>query len=275
MMSDFWASLRHRGGPVGLARKALRNPERALSALSRSLESNWTALAFADAQAWRRHRQELRDSGLLDRLRSELDAAFAGLTGQTIRGKAMVSGGVRALHAEMLWALVRARRPRLVVETGVCNGLSSAILLEAMAANGEGRLISIDLPEFSNPDLNPVELWEGKGGAVVPEGRRVGWLAPARLHDRWRLVLEPSQKVLEPLLAEHGPVDMFIHDSEHSYENQMFEFAAGYRALASGGLLVATDIDWSRAFDDIWPNLKRTGARRAFVDPSCALVAKP
>lgn len=274
-MGDFWSSLRRGGGPVSLARKAVRNPGRALSALSRSLESDWTALAFDQRQAWTRYRRELAGSGLLDRLREQLDNAFGDLAGQTIRGKPMVSGGVRPLHAEMLWALVRDRRPRLVVETGVCNGLSSAVLLEALAANGEGRLISIDLPEFSNPDLNSPDLWAGKGGAVVPEGRPVGWLAPEQLHDRWRLVLEPSQKVLEPLLAENGPVDLFIHDSEHSYENQMFEFAAGFRALAPGGLLVATDMDWSRAFDDIWPSLRRAGARRAFVDPSCALVAKP
>jgi hypothetical protein len=149
------------------------------------------------------------------------------------------------------------------------------LFLDALEQNGEGRLISIDLPEFSDPALNGTEFWEGKGGAVVPAGRSVGWLVPEAKRRRWRLVLGRSRELLGPILQETGMVDIFIHDSEHSYENQMFEFTVGYEALASGGLLVATDINWSAAFDDFWLRIKRRGARRAFVDHSCAIVVKP
>ncbi len=100
----------------------------------------------------------------------------------------------------------------------------------------------------------------------MPDHRRAGW----------RLELGRAQDRLAPLLAELGPVDVFIHDSEHSYDNQLFEFREGFAALAPGGLLIATDINWSNAFDDFWAAAARkAGARRAFVDHSCALVAKP
>lgn len=70
----------------------------------------------------------------------------------------MVSGSMRALHAEVLWAIVRSSRPWLVVETGVCNGFSTPVILEALNRNGEGRLISVDAPEFSDPALNTREV---------------------------------------------------------------------------------------------------------------------
>ena len=244
-------------------------------ALTRIIRSDWTRLALAGPLVWTARRAELAKSSVLPRLLKQLDVAFDELNGGTIRGKRMGPGGLRPLHAEMLWATVRDRRPRTVVETGVCNGLSSAIILDALEQNGEGRLFSIDLPEFSDPALNGAEFWGGKGGAVVPAGRSAGWLVPEARRRCWRLVLGRSRELLGPVLQKAGAVDIFIHDSEHSYENQMFEFRAGYEALASGGLLVATDINWSDAFDDFWRRIKGRGVRRAFVDHSCALVVKP
>jgi len=274
-MLGFLRVIGDQGGVRALARKVTANPGRALTALSRTLQSNWTGLVIGGGRKWESARAELADTGLLARLQDQLAQAFAELDGGTIRGRAMVAGGVKSGHAEMLWAVVRLRRPRVVVETGVCNGLSSAVILEALARNGEGRLISIDLPEFSDPGLNDAEFWEGKGGAVIPAGRPVGWLAPETLRANWRLELGRAQDLLVPLLKDQGPVDVFIHDSEHSYDNQLFEFTEGYAALAPGGLLIATDINWSNAFDDFWATISASGARRAFVDFSCAVVVKP
>src|SRR5665213_1629896 len=49
--------------------------------------------------------------------------------------------------AVFLYLLVRLRRPSLVVETGVANGISSTSILLALAKNGHGRLVSIDVDE--------------------------------------------------------------------------------------------------------------------------------
>ena len=47
---------------------------------------------------------------------------------------------------EVLYAAVRARKPSVVVETGVAAGLSSACILAGLQRNGMGELYSIDLP---------------------------------------------------------------------------------------------------------------------------------
>src|SRR5437763_2002688 len=49
---------------------------------------------------------------------------------------------------KLLYLSVGALRPRLVVETGPFNGASSTFLLHALeTAGGEGRLVSVDVPD--------------------------------------------------------------------------------------------------------------------------------
>ncbi len=242
------------GGLVRLAKKVIRKPGYAVKALGRTLASRQFPAP------------EGRDF-IAERI-GVVSGVFTQVSGQT-RGKGFGHGAILAPHAELLWSLVRDRKPARVVETGVCNGLSSAVILAAMDRNGFGELISVDLPEFTDPALNTEAFWEGKGGAVVPAGREVGWLVPAELRGRWTLQLGRSSVLLPAALA--GGCDIFIHDSEHSYENQMFEFRLGWDALRPGGVLVATDINWSNAFDDF---CRQVRPRRQFVDHSCCLMFK-
>lgn len=264
-----------RGGLLAALKIALSRPAAVTLAFARIASRDWRTLAVGSEKEAAALHAELCESGLIEQLTHRLNDEFASLNGAKVRGRAVVPGGIRLMHAEMLWLLVRGRKPRTVVETGVCNGFSSAVLLEALAANGAGRLISIDLPEFTDPLLNTFNMWEGKAGAVIPAGREVGWLVREGLRSGWRLELGRSQDLLPALLSETRPIELFIHDSEHSYENQLFEFREAYKALGPDGILVATDITWSDAFEDFWLEISETGARRAFVDPSCAIVAKP
>ncbi|MDQ0464052.1 putative O-methyltransferase YrrM [Caulobacter ginsengisoli] len=239
---------------ISLARRALRKPDYALTALSRQVRAR-PILA-----------PEIRP--FVDERLTALREAFSGVSGTT-RGHSLGHGAVQSPHAEMLWSLVRSRKPARVVETGVCNGLSSAVMLKAMDANGAGELVSVDLPEFAEPERNTEAFWAGKGGAVVPPGKDCGWLVPDEFRGRWSLVLGRASEVLPAVLADG--CDIFIHDSEHSYENQLFEFRQGWAALRPGGVLVATDINWSAAFDD-WRKTVR--GRVQYLDHSCALVSK-
>lgn len=266
--------VKDRGGWATAWKTGLSRPWATVRAIRRVAGSDWRTLITRSESQAKSLLTEFKESGSLDTLNCRLSAEFASLSGVKIRGKAAVAGSIRSLHAEMLWLLVRARKPQIVVETGVCNGLSSAVLLEALAANGFGKLVSVDLPEFTDPTLNSAPVWEGKGGAAVPAGRLPGWLVREELRQLWRLELGRSQDLLLPLLQELRPIDLFIHDSEHSYDNQLFEFREGYRALCSGGVLVATDITWSKAFQHFWDEIEETGSRRAFIDPSCAIVVK-
>ncbi|MDV3293766.1 MAG: class I SAM-dependent methyltransferase [Nitrososphaerales archaeon] len=128
--------------------------------------------------------------------------------------------------APALYAITRVLQPTTVVETGTWWGLSSACVLQAMKANGRGRLISIDIDS-------------GSGGAI-----------PRELRDAWQLVVGPSSQRLPALLESLRRVDMFIHDSEHSYENMMREFTTAWPFIMDSGLLVSDDVNLNSAFDE-------------------------
>lgn len=127
--------------------------------------------------------------------------------------------------AATTYALIRLLRPETVVETGVGAGVSSWTILKAMEENRKGRLISIDLPT-PNTEL-------------IPE---VGYLVPSELRHRWDLRIGPSQRVLPETLKELGKIDIFQHDSRHSYSNQLREYQTAWPFIRSAGMLVSDDV---------------------------------
>ena len=157
-----------------------------------------------------------------------------------------------------LYALTRKLRPHVAVETGVCNGFSTAFLLLALKRNGDGALYSIDLPEIAGTDYEPGTFWEGKQGAAIPPGKEPGWMIPAALRERWQLTIGRSRDELPPLLERLGSIDLFVHDSEHSYECMDFEFRAVWPTLREGGALVADDWNWNDAFSELARDAERT-----------------
>jgi hypothetical protein len=64
------------------------------------------------------------------------------------------------------------------------------------------------------------------------------------------LHLGRSDELLEPLLNDIGPVDIFSHDSDHSYKNMMYEFKTARRYLSDSGLILSDDIDWNNSFEE-------------------------
>jgi GT2 family glycosyltransferase/predicted O-methyltransferase YrrM len=135
----------------------------------------------------------------------------------------------------LLFQLVRTLKPRVVVETGVANGASSTFILWAMEANGVGALYSIDWSESG-------EL------SFVPQGKEIGWMVPDELRKRWHLEIGRSEEKLGPLLKQIGTIDIFLHDSDHSYETMMYEYKAAWPYLARNGLLLSDDAKMNIAF---------------------------
>jgi Methyltransferase domain len=131
----------------------------------------------------------------------------------------------------LCYAVARAIRPSTVIETGVCYGVTSAYLLAALERNEQGHLYSIDLPPL------------GKDGDDY-----VGWLVPNELRNRWTLRRGTSRRLLGPLIAELGTVDLFVHDSLHTYRNMKNEFETVWPALRRGGVLISDDIEGNAAF---------------------------
>lgn len=143
------------------------------------------------------------------------------------------------------YSTVRLMQPEVVVETGVMEGFSSRFILLAMAHNGRGTLHSYDCP---NQD---VELLPGGRCQRDMMGERsTGWLVPDHRRSRWNLVRGDARVLLPHVMAEHTGVDMFIHDSLHSYDHMMFEFQTAWPCLRQGGILFCDDIDYNPAFFD-------------------------
>jgi predicted O-methyltransferase YrrM len=121
-------------------------------------------------------------------------------------------------HRLSWYLMVRARKPRLVVETGTYRGLGSLVLLRALERNRQegfpGELMSFDITSAS-------------GGLVRPA-----------LRERWTRFVGSTHELLEPAL-EGRQVDMLFQDTPHTEENQRWEFGA---ALArAGGRLLLVD----------------------------------
>src|SRR5262249_54929544 len=87
-------------------------------------------------------------------------------------------------------------------------------------------------------------------------GRSPGWMVPKRLQPRWSLHLGAVETLLPNLLQQLGPIDLFVHDSLHTYEHMRFEFELAYPHLKPGGLLLADDALWNPAFLDFARNVK-------------------
>jgi predicted O-methyltransferase YrrM len=131
--------------------------------------------------------------------------------------------------ALLLYLLVRVNRPKTVLETGVANGWSSNFILNALNANGTGTLYSIDI----KPD--------------------VGGLVEESLKNRWQLKiinLENAKQEFEQIVNFIESIDLFIHDSDHSYQGQMSEYKAVYPKISAEGIFASDDIDLSWAFVD-------------------------
>jgi predicted O-methyltransferase YrrM len=132
-----------------------------------------------------------------------------------------------------LYMLVRALKPDIFVETGVSGGESSTFILQAMEDNKRGNLHSIDFPQA---------IVEKGLTTISPEGKSSGWLIPDYLKHRWHLTLGKSEEVLEPLLKKLDKIDIFFHDSLHTYEHMLFEYNICWDHIKDNGVLISDDI---------------------------------
>ena len=122
-----------------------------------------------------------------------------------------------------LYLLVRAARPRIVVETGVLYGAASGHILAALEANGQGELHSVDL------------------GCLPGEPSHDSLVYPEHA-GRWRYHVGDAREVLPPLMAGLGPIDFFHHDSLHTFDHMTWEYEQAMAHLSPGGVLSSHDI---------------------------------
>ena len=187
----------------------------------------------------------------LDRIFARFIAASAPLSGSQISllesqieaSRCELSTGpfpIDGLHngtvtlGRLCYLACRHLRPNRIVETGVAYGVISAYMLQALAENEQGELSSIDLPPLF-PDAE----------------RYVGHFVPQPLRARWKLHIGPARRLLPNVLREAGTIDLFVHDSLHTYSHMKWEFETALRSLRPGGVLISDDIEGNRAFEEL------------------------
>ena len=154
---------------------------------------------------------------------------------------------VARYHFTQLYALCRYVRPQVVVETGVGLGTSSLFILQALEDNGGGTLYSID---------EPYAEYQSDAGIMIDESAycahtdQPGMLVPKELQDRWRLLLGKSHTLLPRLCDQLGQLNLFFHDSEHTYSNMFHEYTIVWPHLHAQGVLASHDVEWNTAFQD-------------------------
>ena len=139
----------------------------------------------------------------------------------------------------LLYVLVKSKKPQLLVETGVANGVSTSAIMSALEEdNSSGSLNSFDvLPETK-------DAYTGKG--------------------KWNFHLldkKRTHKQLSVAVGNSPLVDIWLHDSNHGYRWQKFEYLLALSRLKEGGILISDDIDASPA----WGELAKSHFREPYI----------
>jgi predicted O-methyltransferase YrrM len=150
------------------------------------------------------------------------------------------------LNRILLYCLVREFKPQLILETGVYYGGNSAFILRALGKNDSGKLISIDFPQnkMESAALILRHPWVGESELYAAKYES-GFIIPKYLKKYWEIVLSDSLEVLSKF---ENPVDMFVHDSEHTLEHVKSELTLIWDKISDNGLALIDDIDWSNGF---------------------------
>jgi len=158
-------------------------------------------------------------------------------------GKQFSSATEMRVYRCLLYLAARAMQPEIFVETGVQNGMSSAFILLGLKHNRRGRLYSVDLPPVEQRILD-------QGTNPLPKNKQPGWIVPDQLRDQHELLLGPAEELLPKILADLKRVDIFLHDSDHSYPHIMFEVGLAWRYLRANGDIMIDNVEQNAAFAD-------------------------
>jgi hypothetical protein len=129
------------------------------------------------------------------------------------------------------YAIVRQTKPAIVFETGTHDGLGSTILARALERNradgAPGKLYTFDI----DPDA--------------------GWIVPPRLRPFVEFVRGPVKDTMPRLLEKLGaPIEVFLHDSLHTYEHERWELETVEPALGPRALLLSDNAHATVALKD-------------------------
>lgn len=123
-----------------------------------------------------------------------------------------------------LYSYIRVFKPKVVVETGVANGITTNVIMSALEITG-GQLHSFDILAASSG------VYTGKG--------------------EWHFYLLSKRKAASQIkfhLKKIVDPELWLHDSNHGSLWQEFEYILAINSLKTGGLLISDDVDASTAW---------------------------
>ena len=136
------------------------------------------------------------------------------------------------------YSVVRATKPRVVVETGVDKGLGACVLTAALLRNrGEGFV-----GRYFGTDINP----------------RAGYLLSGIYGELGEILYGDS---IESLRALDHSIDVFVSDSDHSPEYEAMEYEVVAEKLCENALILG---DNSHRTDRLLEFAQATGRRFLF-----------
>ncbi len=139
----------------------------------------------------------------------------------------------------LLYVLVKSKKPQLLVETGVANGISTNAIMSALDEdNSSGSLSSFDVL----PETKDAYLGKGKWNFHLLDKKR-------------------THKQLSVAVGNSPLVDIWLHDSNHGYRWQKFEYLLALSRLKEDGVLISDDIDASPA----WGELAKSHFRESYI----------
>jgi predicted O-methyltransferase YrrM len=129
------------------------------------------------------------------------------------------------------YVIVRSLKPKVIFETGTHDGLGASIFARALQKNAKegqrGTLYTFDIDPTS------------------------GWLVPAELRRHVGFVRGSVTDMMPKTLAQLGAkVDLFIHDSIHTYEHESWEIETVAPHVAPGGMILTDNAHQTDALKD-------------------------
>jgi predicted O-methyltransferase YrrM len=147
---------------------------------------------------------------------------------------------------ELLFKVVRKRRPAAALELGTCLGISSAFQSAAMTLNGSGRLVTIE---------GSASLAKIAAANLAGLGLTNVAVATGRFEDR-----------LAEVLQQLGRIDYAFIDGHHDEQATEVYFNQILPYCTAGAVLAFDDIDWSDGMARAWARLSRHSSVRQAVD---------
>src|SRR5919204_5129553 len=145
---------------------------------------------------------------------------------------------ITRLAARVLYDHIRETRPSEALELGTAHGVSACYVAAALAANGRGRLTSVDSSAFEWTDPTPSELL-----ASLDLSDRV---TLDRAHSTYTWFLKEQ---IERCSDEHGncePIyDFCFIDGGKSWTTDGLAVFLVEKLLRPGGWLLLDDLDWT------------------------------